>query len=72
MVKDSDSGKMVAPRPAFESDAHAGPITTVARSPFFGDVVLTVGGWSFAVWKEMATSGVKTIFIEFLCPRIIM
>ena len=52
MVKDSDSGKMVAPRPSFEADAHAGPITTISRSPFMSDVVLTVGGWSFAVWKE--------------------
>ena len=32
--------------------AHDGPVTTVSRSPFFSDLVLTVGGYLFAVWRE--------------------
>eukprot|EP00090_Calanus_glacialis_P021332 TRINITY_DN32910_c0_g1_i1.p1 TRINITY_DN32910_c0_g1~~TRINITY_DN32910_c0_g1_i1.p1 ORF type:complete len:311 (-),score=94.34 TRINITY_DN32910_c0_g1_i1:67-999(-) len=32
--------------------AHDGPVTTVTRSPFFSDLVLTVGGYLFAVWRE--------------------
>lgn len=60
LVKDGDSGKLVAPRPNWQSDAHAGPITTVARSPFFPEVVLTVGGWSFSIWKETENSDVSS------------
>ena len=60
LVKDGDSGKLVAPRPNWQSDAHAGPITTVARSPFFPDVVLTVGGWSFSIWKETENADVSS------------
>ena len=32
--------------------AHDGPVTTVTRSPFFSDLVVTVGGYLFAVWRE--------------------
>jgi len=32
--------------------AHDGPVSTVTRSPFFSDLVLTVGGYLFAVWRE--------------------
>lgn len=31
---------------------HDGPVTTVTRSPFFSDLVLTVGGYLLAVWRE--------------------
>ena len=27
-------------------------LSTVSRSPFFSDLVLTVGGYLFAVWRE--------------------
>ena len=60
LVKDGDSGKLVAPRPNWQTDAHAGPITTVARSPFFSDVLLTVGGWSFSIWKETENADVSS------------
>ena len=36
-------------------NAHDGPIATLHRSPFFKDIVLTVGGWTFAIWKEGIT-----------------
>lgn len=32
-----------------------GPMSDLQRSPFFSDVVLSVGGWSFSVWKEKLT-----------------
>lgn len=32
--------------------AHAGSVLTVQQSPFFDDVILTVGGYTFALWRE--------------------
>lgn len=32
--------------------AHCAAVTTVQQSPFFPDLRLSVGDWSFAVWKE--------------------
>ena len=32
--------------------AHNGAIITLQRSPFFEDVLLSVGDWSCALWKE--------------------
>lgn len=55
--KDTDSGKIVTPRPEQVWAAHDGPIATLQRSPFFRDIILTVGGWTFAIWKEGVTSG---------------
>eukprot|EP00199_Chlamydomonas_sp_CCMP681_P000882 CAMPEP_0119110888 /NCGR_PEP_ID=MMETSP1180-20130426/32687_1 /TAXON_ID=3052 ORGANISM="Chlamydomonas cf sp, Strain CCMP681" /NCGR_SAMPLE_ID=MMETSP1180 /ASSEMBLY_ACC=CAM_ASM_000741 /LENGTH=447 /DNA_ID=CAMNT_0007097533 /DNA_START=21 /DNA_END=1364 /DNA_ORIENTATION=- len=34
------------------TQAHVGPILSIQRSPFFDDIILTVGDWSFQVWKE--------------------
>jgi hypothetical protein len=31
---------------------HFGPISDIHRSPFFPDIMLSVGGWSFHIWKE--------------------
>lgn len=36
---------------------HFAPMTDVQRSPFFPDIVLSVGGWSFHIWKEKVTAG---------------
>uniref|UniRef100_A0A8D2JD23 WD repeat domain 63 n=1 Tax=Varanus komodoensis TaxID=61221 RepID=A0A8D2JD23_VARKO len=36
---------------------HDGLVHTVQRSPFFKDIILTVGGWNFAIWKEGLMSG---------------
>jgi WD40 repeat protein len=33
---------------------HHGPIRSLERSPFFEDILLTVGDWTVAVWKEGA------------------
>lgn len=32
--------------------AHNGAIISLQRSPFFEDVVVSVGDWSLALWKE--------------------
>ncbi|XP_052776408.1 dynein axonemal intermediate chain 3-like isoform X2 [Mya arenaria] len=50
--KDQDTGKIQTPKPDFYHTVHDGPLTTVQRSPFFADVLLCVGGWSFTLWKE--------------------
>lgn len=34
------------------AEGHAGPIQLVERSPFFPDILLSVGDWSFKIWKE--------------------
>eukprot|EP00002_Diphylleia_rotans_P019732 TRINITY_DN3814_c0_g3_i2.p1 TRINITY_DN3814_c0_g3~~TRINITY_DN3814_c0_g3_i2.p1 ORF type:complete len:630 (+),score=129.61 TRINITY_DN3814_c0_g3_i2:60-1949(+) len=31
---------------------HCGPIVDLQRSPFFPEILLTVGDWSFNLWKE--------------------
>ncbi|KAJ3219382.1 WD repeat-containing protein 63 [Dinochytrium kinnereticum] len=36
---------------------HFGPMSDLERSPFFPDILLSVGGWSFHIWKEKITSG---------------
>ncbi|KAJ3272283.1 WD repeat-containing protein 63 [Terramyces sp. JEL0728] len=41
-----------ASRVEFAYGAHYGPMSEIARSPFFPDILLTVGGWSFHIWKE--------------------
>ena len=40
----------------WSNDAHCGPVKTVARSPFFSDVVMTVADFSFRVWREGKSS----------------
>ncbi|KAK0069497.1 WD repeat-containing protein 63 [Biomphalaria pfeifferi] len=60
--KDQDSGKIQTPKPAFYHCLHDGPIVSMERSPFFKEVLLSVGGWTFALWKEGVSSG------PILCP----
>lgn len=55
-TRDPESGKATAPKPEHFFFAHSGTMTAVERSPFFPDVILTVGGWNFSIWKEGLTS----------------
>ncbi|KAK3590717.1 hypothetical protein CHS0354_012290 [Potamilus streckersoni] len=55
--KDQDTGKIQTPKPDFYHTIHDGPVSTVQRSPFFSDIILVVGGWTFTIWKEGVTSG---------------
>uniref|UniRef100_A0A4W3HMR7 Dynein axonemal intermediate chain 3 n=1 Tax=Callorhinchus milii TaxID=7868 RepID=A0A4W3HMR7_CALMI len=50
--KDSDTGKLISPSPSHCFSVHDGPVEIVQRSPFFNDIILSVGGWTFAIWKE--------------------
>jgi len=34
------------------SHYHYGPVIAIQRSPFFEDTLLTVGDWTFKIWKE--------------------
>jgi len=56
-TKDIDTGKIVSSRPEFCTDAHDGSINTLQKSPFIKDIILTVGGWTFSIWKEGVTVG---------------
>lgn len=31
---------------------HAGAVAALQRSPFFNDLLLTVGDWTFQIWRE--------------------
>lgn len=42
----------LAPKPAFYHAVHDGPVVSMERSPFYKDILLSVGGWTLAVWKE--------------------
>ncbi|XP_067157090.1 dynein axonemal intermediate chain 3 [Apteryx mantelli] len=57
MERDSDSGRLISQKPSQTHAIHDGIVHTVQRSPFFKDIILSVGGWNFAIWKEGVTSG---------------
>ncbi|KAJ8408511.1 hypothetical protein AAFF_G00259250 [Aldrovandia affinis] len=57
MEKDSDSGRLFSAKPSRCFFVHDGPVNTVRRSPFFKDIILTVGGWTLAIWKEGVMHG---------------
>lgn len=42
----------LAKKPKSLYSVHDGPVHTVQRSPFYNDIILTVGGWNVAIWKE--------------------
>ena len=42
----------VAPKPTSCVYAHYGSLCAMERSPFFNDIILTVGGCNFSIWKE--------------------
>lgn len=52
LEKDTDSGRLQAPKPQFATQVHDKGIEALQRSPFFKDVLLLVGGWTFSLWKE--------------------
>lgn len=55
--KDQDTGKIQTPKPEYYHAIHDGPVVSLQRSPFFNDVILSVGGWTFTIWKEGVNSG---------------
>ncbi|TPX36281.1 hypothetical protein SmJEL517_g01647 [Synchytrium microbalum] len=55
----SEKSDEKAPTSRIESTlpAHPGCISDLQRSPFFPDILLSVGGWTFSIWKEKVTTG---------------
>jgi WD40 repeat protein len=49
---ESDSGKLGVQKVKTAIAAHHGPVNTLKRSPFIPELLLSVGGSSFAIWKE--------------------
>jgi hypothetical protein len=41
-----------AKKPVSLYTVHDGAVHTVQRSPFYSDIILTIGGWNVAIWKE--------------------
>ncbi|XP_074122452.1 dynein axonemal intermediate chain 3 [Sminthopsis crassicaudata] len=57
MERDHDTGRLVSKKPTNQYLVHDGSIHTVQRSPFYTDIVLTIGGWNVAIWKEGVSQG---------------
>ncbi|KAM5256212.1 dynein axonemal intermediate chain 3 [Ctenodactylus gundi] len=55
--KDPETGRVMAKKPLSVFTIHDGAIHTIQRSPFYNDIVLTVGGWNVAIWKEGVMTG---------------
>ena len=45
----------LATRPELCLNAHDSTTNTLQKSPFINDVFLTVGGWTFSLWKDGVT-----------------
>ncbi|XP_063710237.1 dynein axonemal intermediate chain 3-like [Symsagittifera roscoffensis] len=52
LEKDTETGKLVHKSPEWVKATHDGPVKTLDRSPFFKEVLLSVGGWNFCIWLE--------------------
>ncbi|NXN38279.1 WDR63 protein, partial [Rhinoptilus africanus] len=57
MEMDSDPAKPVSQKHTQKHTIHTETINTLQRSPFFKDIVLSIGGRNFALWKEGVTTG---------------
>jgi hypothetical protein len=44
--------QIAASKPELVLAAHEGFVCVLQRSPFFKDILLSIGGWTFAIWKE--------------------
>ncbi|XP_069560869.1 dynein axonemal intermediate chain 3 [Brachyistius frenatus] len=52
-----ETGRLRSPKPIFCFSGYHLRVNTMQRSPFFKDIVLTTGGWTFAIWKEGVKGG---------------
>ncbi|XP_009422689.4 dynein axonemal intermediate chain 3 isoform X2 [Pan troglodytes] len=52
MEKDPETGRLMSKKPVSHHTIHDGTVHTIQRSPFYNDIILTVGGWNVAIWKE--------------------
>ncbi|XP_051803637.1 dynein axonemal intermediate chain 3 isoform X2 [Acanthochromis polyacanthus] len=51
-LEKDESGRLHSAKPLSCFRTHQGLVNTIQRSPFFKDIILTSGGWNFAIWKE--------------------
>ncbi|XP_072244882.1 dynein axonemal intermediate chain 3 [Leuresthes tenuis] len=56
-LEKDESGRLHSAKPLFCFNAHQWLVNTIQRSPFFKDIILTIGSWNFAIWKEGVTDG---------------
>ncbi|KAM9761958.1 dynein axonemal intermediate chain 3 [Menidia menidia] len=56
-LEKDESGRLHSSKPLFCYNAHQWLVNTIQRSPFFKDIILTIGSWNFAIWKEGAMGG---------------
>ncbi|XP_068445744.1 dynein axonemal intermediate chain 3 isoform X2 [Clinocottus analis] len=56
MMKD-DPGRLQSAKSLHCFSIHKRQVNTVQRSPFFKDIILTIGCWNFAIWREGAMDG---------------
>ncbi|XP_030583005.1 dynein axonemal intermediate chain 3 isoform X2 [Archocentrus centrarchus] len=56
-LEKDESGRLFSGKPLLCFGTHHWSVNTIQRSPFFKDVVLTTGGWNFAIWKEDVMDG---------------
>uniref|UniRef100_A0A2K5S0E9 Dynein axonemal intermediate chain 3 n=1 Tax=Cebus imitator TaxID=2715852 RepID=A0A2K5S0E9_CEBIM len=57
MEKDPETGRHMPKKPVSIHTIHDGTVHTIQRSPFYNDIILTVGGWNVAIWKEGVMTG---------------
>ncbi|XP_054422809.1 dynein axonemal intermediate chain 3 [Pteronotus mesoamericanus] len=57
LERDPETGRLMTKKPVSLYTVHDGAVHTVQRSPFYKDIILTVGGWNIAIWKESVTIG---------------
>eukprot|EP01137_Pigoraptor_chileana_P012527 Opistho-2@64993 len=50
--KDHESGKIIPTKAEQFWRGHSGAVSALQRSPFFKDLLLGVGAWTFSIWKE--------------------
>ncbi|KAM8790421.1 dynein axonemal intermediate chain 3 isoform 1-T1 [Rhynchonycteris naso] len=55
--RDPETGRLMSKKPLSLYTIHDGAVHTIQRSPFYKDIVLTIGGWNVAIWKEGVKSG---------------
>ncbi|MED6277784.1 hypothetical protein CHARACLAT_017031, partial [Characodon lateralis] len=56
-LESDESGRPRSAKPLLCFNTHQWLVNTVQRSPFFKDIILTTGGWNFAIWKEGVMGG---------------
>ncbi|KAM6217081.1 dynein axonemal intermediate chain 3 [Rhynchocyon petersi] len=57
MERDPDTGRFTTKKPVNLYTVHDGAVHTLQRSPFYKDIILTIGGWNVAIWKEGIMTG---------------